>query len=188
MPLAKLATLQVKASVQACFLCLFGLALAKPLTISLALKSPRMPLSAFCLRFVFGRATMLSSTAKVGTGTNASKATPETQETPQMMSLPQESTSSPLEETLTWPAPWQIALFEGVAHVHRTVRCASTEEALTLVAKVGALADVHQHHPCIVLCYRQVGFYLRTYDTDCLSEKDATLALAINEIIYNLLA
>lgn len=58
----------------------------------------------------------------------------------------------------------------------------SFSEALELVNKIGELAENQQHHPDINLGWGYVEIYLSTHDIGGISDKDITLAQAIDKI------
>lgn len=55
-------------------------------------------------------------------------------------------------------------------------------EALELVNKIGELAENQQHHPDINLGWGYVEVYLSTHDIGGISDKDITLAQAIDKL------
>ncbi len=55
-------------------------------------------------------------------------------------------------------------------------------EALKLVNKIGELAENQQHHPDINLGWGYVEIYLSTHDIGGISDKDITLAQAIDKL------
>lgn len=55
-------------------------------------------------------------------------------------------------------------------------------EALALVNKIGELAENQQHHPDINLGWGYVEIYLSTHDIGGISDKDITLAQAIDKL------
>jgi 4a-hydroxytetrahydrobiopterin dehydratase len=55
-------------------------------------------------------------------------------------------------------------------------------EALELVNKIGELAENQQHHPDINLGWGYVEIYLSTHDIGGISDKDITLAQAIDKL------
>lgn len=55
-------------------------------------------------------------------------------------------------------------------------------EALVLVNKIGELAENQQHHPDINLGWGYVEIYLSTHDIGGISDKDITLAQAIDKL------
>lgn len=55
-------------------------------------------------------------------------------------------------------------------------------EALALVNKIGELAEAEQHHPDINLGWGYVEIYLSTHDIGGISDKDITLAQAIDKL------
>lgn len=58
----------------------------------------------------------------------------------------------------------------------------SFSEALELVNKIGELAENQQHHPDINLGWGYVEIYLSTHDIGGISDKDLTLAQAIDKL------
>ena len=58
----------------------------------------------------------------------------------------------------------------------------SFSEALELVNKIGELAESQQHHPDINLGWGYVEIYLSTHDIGGISDKDITLAQAIDKL------
>ena len=61
-------------------------------------------------------------------------------------------------------------------------RFPSFKRAMAFVNAVAELAEQHNHHPDITINYRSVTLLLTTHDTGGLTDKDFTLATAINEI------
>ena len=55
-------------------------------------------------------------------------------------------------------------------------------EALDIVNKIGELAENQQHHPDINLGWGYVEVYLSTHDIGGISDKDITLAQAIDKL------
>lgn len=55
-------------------------------------------------------------------------------------------------------------------------------EAMDFVNKVAKLAEEAKHHPDILISYNKVTLQLTTHEAGGLTEKDATLANAIEEI------
>jgi len=55
--------------------------------------------------------------------------------------------------------------------------------ALNFINKVGALAEIHDHHPQIINTYNKVQLRLTTHDEGgIITEKDIKLAAAIEKI------
>lgn len=55
-------------------------------------------------------------------------------------------------------------------------------EALDLVNKIGKIAEDQQHHPDINLGWGYIEVYLSTHDIGGISDKDITLAQAIDKL------
>jgi 4a-hydroxytetrahydrobiopterin dehydratase len=64
----------------------------------------------------------------------------------------------------------------------RTFKLASFPAALVFVSAVGHLAETAEHHPDILIKWRNVTLSLVTHDAGGLSEKDFALASQINSI------
>lgn len=75
---------------------------------------------------------------------------------------------------------WQLS--ENNDLISRSFELNNFAEALELVNKIGELADSEQHHPDINLGWGYVEVYLSTHDIGGISDKDITLAQAIDKI------
>lgn len=64
----------------------------------------------------------------------------------------------------------------------RTVRFADFAAALAYVNAVGALAEAADHHPDIDIRWNTVTLVLSTHSEGGLTDKDVTLAAAIDQI------
>ncbi len=75
---------------------------------------------------------------------------------------------------------WKLS--ENNDLISRSFELNNFAEALELVNKIGELADSEQHHPDINLGWGYVEVYLSTHDIGGISDKDITLAQAIDKI------
>ena len=64
----------------------------------------------------------------------------------------------------------------------RTFKLATFPAALLFVSAVGHLAEAAEHHPDILIKWRNVSLSLVTHDVGGLTEKDFSLASRINDI------
>jgi 4a-hydroxytetrahydrobiopterin dehydratase len=86
-----------------------------------------------------------------------------------------------LDEILTkLNSNWQLS--EDKDLLHRRFELNNFVEALTLVNKIGELAEAEQHHPDINLGWGYVEIYLSTHDIGGISEKDIILAKKIDKL------
>ncbi len=67
--------------------------------------------------------------------------------------------------------------------LRRTVEFPTFAEAIAFVNKVAAIAEAQQHHPDIHILYSEVIIVTWTHDVNALTEKDFTLANAIEDSI-----
>lgn len=56
----------------------------------------------------------------------------------------------------------------------------SYEKALEAVAKIGALAEVHNHHPVLEVGWKYVEIRLWSHDVNAITDRDYMLAEAID--------
>jgi 4a-hydroxytetrahydrobiopterin dehydratase len=77
-------------------------------------------------------------------------------------------------ETPNW------ALVDEVRRIERTFRVRNFREALTLVQKIGELAEVEGHHPAISFGWGYVTVSLRTKKINGLHENDFIMAAKID--------
>lgn len=68
---------------------------------------------------------------------------------------------------------------EGRA-IARTYRFADFRSALAFVNRVGELAERHNHHPDITIHYNEVTLTLWSHDAGGVTERDFSLAAAID--------
>lgn len=66
--------------------------------------------------------------------------------------------------------------------LQRTIQFPSFRHAISFVNAVAEVAEQHNHHPDITINYRSVTLRLTTHDAGGLTDKDFSLAAAINEI------
>jgi 4a-hydroxytetrahydrobiopterin dehydratase len=76
------------------------------------------------------------------------------------------------------PQGWTIV--DG--KLHRELRFADFVEAMKFVNRVADLAEAAQHHPDLTIQYNRVTITLWTHDTGGLTDKDYSLAAAIEKI------
>jgi 4a-hydroxytetrahydrobiopterin dehydratase len=62
----------------------------------------------------------------------------------------------------------------------RTFRCATFPAAMAFVQQVADIAEAQQHHPDIDVRYTAITFHLSTHDAGGITNKDVTLARAID--------
>ena len=87
-------------------------------------------------------------------------------------------TQNEIEQTLANLPGWALAGSE----ITRTFTLPSFPAALAFVSAVGHLAERADHHPDILIRYRQVTLTLSTHSAGGLTEKDFGLAAEINAI------
>jgi 4a-hydroxytetrahydrobiopterin dehydratase len=75
---------------------------------------------------------------------------------------------------------WQLS--ENNNLISRRFELSNFAEALNIVNKIGELAENQQHHPDINLGWGYVEVYLSTHDIGGISDKDITLAQAIDKL------
>jgi len=75
---------------------------------------------------------------------------------------------------------WQLS--ENNDLISRRFELNNFAEALELVNKIGELAEAEHHHPDINLGWGYVEVYLSTHDIGGISDKDITLAQAIDKL------
>jgi 4a-hydroxytetrahydrobiopterin dehydratase len=75
---------------------------------------------------------------------------------------------------------WKLS--ENNDLLSRRFELSNFAEALNLVNKIGELAEDQQHHPDINLGWGYVEVYLSTHDIGGISDKDITLAQAIDKL------
>lgn len=75
---------------------------------------------------------------------------------------------------------WQLS--ENNDLLSRRFELSNFAEALDLVNKIGKIAENQQHHPDINLGWGYVEVYLSTHDIGGISDKDITLAQAIDKL------
>jgi 4a-hydroxytetrahydrobiopterin dehydratase len=67
-------------------------------------------------------------------------------------------------------------------HLHKTYKFPDFMTALGFVNRIGAVAEAQGHHPDILLGWGKVEITLFTHDTGGISDKDYTLAAAIDQL------
>jgi 4a-hydroxytetrahydrobiopterin dehydratase len=75
---------------------------------------------------------------------------------------------------------WKLS--ENNDLIFRRFELSNFLEALDIVNKIGELAENQQHHPDINLGWGYVEVYLSTHDIGGISDKDITLAKAIDKL------
>jgi 4a-hydroxytetrahydrobiopterin dehydratase len=68
-------------------------------------------------------------------------------------------------------------------HLHKAYKFPDFQQALAFVNRIGAAAEKQGHHPDITLGYGRVEVELFTHTTNGISEKDYTLAAAIDRLL-----
>ncbi len=81
-----------------------------------------------------------------------------------------------MPETL---ATWEVV--DG-HHLHKIFKFPDFATALAFVNRIGAVAEAHGHHPDLLLAWGKVGVTLFTHDVGGISDKDQTLAAAIDQL------
>jgi 4a-hydroxytetrahydrobiopterin dehydratase len=87
--------------------------------------------------------------------------------------------SGQIEQTLLQTPGWRRS---GDA-ITRTFELPSFPAALLFVGAVGHLAERAEHHPDIMIQYRQVTLTLSTHSAGGLTDKDFGLAAEINALV-----
>jgi len=67
-------------------------------------------------------------------------------------------------------------------HLEKEIACPNFGEGLTLVNRVGEVAETAGHHPDIHLSYERVRLIIWTHRIDGLSEADFVLAARIDQL------
>ena len=81
-----------------------------------------------------------------------------------------------MPKTLT---DWEVV---GGHHLHKVFKFPDFLTALAFVNRIGAVAEAQGHHPDLLLSWGKVEVTLFTHDVGGISEKDYTLAAAINQV------
>jgi 4a-hydroxytetrahydrobiopterin dehydratase len=68
-------------------------------------------------------------------------------------------------------------------HLHKTFKFPDFKQALAFVNRIGAAAEEQDHHPDLKLGWGKVEVELFTHTANGISEKDYTLAAAIDQIL-----
>lgn len=76
---------------------------------------------------------------------------------------------------------WRLA--EDGKSIHRSFRFCDFSHAWGFMSRVALLAETHGHHPDWSNMDNQVAIVLTTHDVDGLTDKDVTLALAIDGLL-----
>ncbi len=76
---------------------------------------------------------------------------------------------------------WQLA--EGRDAITRSFKFKNFNEAWGFMNRVALLAEQQDHHPEWFNVYNRVDILLSTHDCDGLSQRDVTLAKAIDKIV-----
>jgi 4a-hydroxytetrahydrobiopterin dehydratase len=71
---------------------------------------------------------------------------------------------------------------DGLA-IEREFRFKTFSEAFAFMTRVALLAEKHDHHPEWSNVYNRVAITLTTHDAGGLSERDATMARAIDKLL-----
>jgi|GEM_PF-3926371 4a-hydroxytetrahydrobiopterin dehydratase len=87
--------------------------------------------------------------------------------------------SKPRTKLVVPVGPW-IASERCLA---RTFACASWPIELVAVLAIGALAELVQHHPTLVVEWRSLRVELRSHDVDAVTERDWELAHRIDVLL-----
>src|SRR4051794_15387965 len=82
----------------------------------------------------------------------------------------------PLEAIKDW------AVVDG-HHIRRVFRFPDFSQALDFTNRIGAVAEAQGHHPDLLLTWGKVEVTSYTHTTNGLTEKDYTLAAAIDQLI-----
>jgi 4a-hydroxytetrahydrobiopterin dehydratase len=76
---------------------------------------------------------------------------------------------------------WRLA--EDGKSIHRRFRFRDFSHAWGFMSRVALLAETHEHHPDWSNMNNQVVIVLTTYESEGLTRKDVTLALAIDGLL-----
>jgi 4a-hydroxytetrahydrobiopterin dehydratase len=92
-----------------------------------------------------------------------------------------EKLDEPTRASLAGTLPgWRLA--EGRDALHRAFRFRDFSEAWAFMSRVALLAEAQNHHPEWSNVYSRVEITLTTHDAGGLSERDLTLAKAIDAL------
>lgn len=75
---------------------------------------------------------------------------------------------------------WEVV--EG-HHLHKVFKFPNFQQALDFVNRLGAKAEAQNHHPEIKLGWGKVEVELFTHTANGITEKDYTLAAAIDQVL-----
>ncbi len=78
------------------------------------------------------------------------------------------------------PSGWTVV--DG-HHLHKVFTFPDFVSALAFVNKVGAIAEAQGHHPDILFTWGKAEITTWTHSSDSLTEKDYTLAIAIDGVV-----
>jgi 4a-hydroxytetrahydrobiopterin dehydratase len=67
-------------------------------------------------------------------------------------------------------------------HLHKVFKFPDFLTALAFVNRIGAVAEAQGHHPDLLLAWGKVEVTLFTHDVGGISDKDYTLAAAIDQL------
>lgn len=76
-----------------------------------------------------------------------------------------------------------MSWIERDASLFREIRTPDFAQALTLVNRIGAVAEARNHHPDLELGWGYVRITLTTHDAGGLTPKDRDLAAAIDALL-----
>ncbi len=77
---------------------------------------------------------------------------------------------------------WTQVTRDGVATLTKTFPFADWGQALAFVVKVGAIADVQDHHPLVELTWGRVTLFVWSHDVKGLSKRDVTFCTAVSAL------
>lgn len=86
-----------------------------------------------------------------------------------------------ISEHLKTLPDWELE--EGSNEIIRTFTFANFKEAMSFAQKVGELAESHDHHPDILIEYKNVTLALTTHCSGGLTERDFKLAGEIEGLV-----
>lgn len=75
---------------------------------------------------------------------------------------------------------WSILQASGA--ISRVFVFPDFPSCMSFLMRVAFLAEQHDHHPEFTQCYNRLSILLTTHDIDGLSDKDLSMAHAINQI------
>jgi len=82
---------------------------------------------------------------------------------------------------------WQLLNQFGIAQIQKAYQCANFSQALELTNAIGAIAEMNDHHPLIMLEWGRVTVNWWTHSVNGLHLNDFVMAVKTDEVAQALL-